>query len=237
MPGPLALLYDVHGNLPALEAVLADARAQGATAYVLGGDYAAFGAWPAETVAALDALDQDATTWIRGNWDRWLATHPAADEPDTELVRGAAAFALDALDAGVVRRLGDLDAQVTVTAPDGVGMRVVHGSMRSDMTSFLPTHDDHDAQNAAGVQERRLVFGHTHLQFTRPGPDGIELLNPGSVGLPLDGDVRAAYALVHDDGVELRRIAYDHGASAAALRAVGQPWAQEIAGRLERGHA
>lgn len=237
MPGPLALLYDVHGNLPALEAVLADARAQGATAHVLGGDYAAFGAWPAETVAALDVLDQDATIWIRGNWDRWLATHPAADEPDTELVRGAAAFALAALEADVVRRLGDLDAQTTLTAPDGVGTRVVHGSMRSDMTSFLPTHDDHDAQNAAGAQERRLVFGHTHLQFTRPGPDGIELLNPGSVGLPLDGDVRAAYALVHEDGVELRRIAYDHGASAAALRAIGQPWAQEIAGRLERGHA
>jgi hypothetical protein len=60
----LGLLYDVHGNLPALQAVLADARDLGVRAYVLGGDYALFGGWPAETVAALRELD---ATWIRGN--------------------------------------------------------------------------------------------------------------------------------------------------------------------------
>ena len=52
----------------------------------------------------------------------------------------------------------------------------------------------------AGTAEQRVVFGHTHLQFRRSGPRGVELLNPGSVGMPLDGDPRAAYALVHDDG-------------------------------------
>jgi len=242
MTAPVALLYDVHGNLPALEAVFADAAAQGAGAYVLGGDYAAFGAWPAETVAALDDLAVRASaTWIRGNWDRWLsdelAGRPSGDRPDTDLVVGAAGHALAALDPDVVRRLGDLDAQTTIAAPDGVPTRVVHGSARSDMTSFLPTHTDHDAQNAAGVDERRLVFGHTHLQFERPGPDGLLLLNPGSVGMPLDGDVRAAYAVLHPDGVELRRVSYDHEASARALDAVREPWAAEIADRLRKGHA
>ena len=66
--------------------------------------------------------------------------------------------------------------------------------------------------------ERRIVFGHTHLQFRRLRDDGIELVNPGSVGLPLDGDPRAAYALVLDDGsLALRRVSYDSDASAAAV--------------------
>jgi hypothetical protein len=61
----LALLYDVHGNLPALEAVIADAEAAGADGWILGGDYALFGGWPAETVARLRELDR--ACWIRGN--------------------------------------------------------------------------------------------------------------------------------------------------------------------------
>ena len=70
-----------------------------------------------------------------------------------------------------------------------------------------------------GVGERRIVFGHTHVQFRRTRSDGVELINPGSVGLPFDGDVRAAYALVDRDGaVELRRVGYDNEASAAAMR-------------------
>ena len=64
----LALLFDIHGNLPALEAVLDDARATGAQRYLLGGDYAVFGGWPAETLARLRELPD--ATWIRGNADR-----------------------------------------------------------------------------------------------------------------------------------------------------------------------
>jgi diadenosine tetraphosphatase ApaH/serine/threonine PP2A family protein phosphatase len=64
------------------------------------------------------------------------------------------------------------------------------------------------------------VFGHTHLQFMREGPGGIELVNPGSVGIPLDGDRRAAYAIVGDDGaVELRRVEYDWETAAREVRA------------------
>src|SRR6185312_357267 len=65
----IAVLYDVHGNLGALDAVLADAREAGASRWVLGGDYALFGAWQAETVARLRELER--ATWIRGNVDRW----------------------------------------------------------------------------------------------------------------------------------------------------------------------
>ena len=63
------------------------------------------------------------------------------------------------------------------------------------------------------------MFGHTHLPFARVRPDGIQLLNPGSVGLPFDGDPCAAYALVRDDGsIEHRRVSYDFLASAEAVR-------------------
>jgi hypothetical protein len=75
----LALLFDTHGNLPALEAVLEDAQAAGATRHLLGGDYAVFGGWPAETVARLRELPD--ATWIRGNVDRWAATEAPDGEP------------------------------------------------------------------------------------------------------------------------------------------------------------
>lgn len=222
----LAVLYDIHGNLPALEAVLADAHARGAGRFLLGGDYSAFGAWPAQTVARLDEL-QDAT-WIRGNWERWQIE--PGDMPDNEVVRGAAGAVVDDLGEQTVRRLGALPESVVVDAT-----LFCHASPRSDMDSFSPDPAPHDAQLLAGVAERRVVFGHTHVQFERTSESGVELVNPGSVGLPLDGDTRAAYALLHPGGeVELRRVEYDHRHAAAALRERGEPWADALAQRLER---
>jgi diadenosine tetraphosphatase ApaH/serine/threonine PP2A family protein phosphatase len=94
-----------------------------------------------------------------------------------------------------------------------------HGSPVSDVRSFLPEPAEEDAELLLGVETRRVVFGHTHLAFRREGPGGVELVNPGSVGIPLDGDRRASYALVGGDGaVEHRRVEYDHAASAAAIR-------------------
>jgi diadenosine tetraphosphatase ApaH/serine/threonine PP2A family protein phosphatase len=95
-----------------------------------------------------------------------------------------------------------------------------HGSPVSDMQSFTPEPGEDEAELLEGVTDRRLVFGHTHLQFQRPAVrDGIELLNPGSVGIPLDGDRRAAYAVLHDDGtIELRRAEYGWQSVADAVR-------------------
>lgn len=224
----LAVLYDIHGNLPALEAVLADAHAQGTGRWLLGGDYAAFGAWPAQTVARLDEL-QDAT-WIRGNWDRWQID--PGSMPDNDVVQGAARAVLAELDERTVARLGALPP--TVSTDETL---FCHASPSSDMRSFAADDGQDDAELLTGVAEPRVVFGHTHLQFKRTsaGAGGIELVNPGSVGLPLDGDTRAAYALVNPQGeVELRRVQYDHGHAAAALRERGEPWADAIAQRLER---
>jgi diadenosine tetraphosphatase ApaH/serine/threonine PP2A family protein phosphatase len=221
----LAVLYDVHGNLPALEAVLADARQAGAERYLLGGDYALFGAWPADTVARLRELD---ATWIRGNGERWTAR--PADAPDDEVVQGAIGASRDELGEGLVGELAALPAQHTDR-----DVRYCHASPPSDVRSFFPQPGDDEAELLAGVEESRLVFGHTHLQFRRrSGHGGIELVNPGSVGMPFDGDSRAGYALAGPDGeIELRRVTYDHRASAAAVRLRFPQFGETVARRIE----
>jgi len=211
----LGLLYDVHGNLPALEAVLADCPAE---RFLLGGDYTAFGAWPRETVARLRELDAE---WIRGNVDRWLVDDSDVFEPMRPLIERSR----EMLGEQLARELAALPESTTRD-----GTLYCHASPLSDMDSFYPEPQDSDAERLMGVEARRVVFGHTHLQFTREGPAGIELLNPGSVGIPLDGDRRAAYAVVHDDdSVELRRVEYDWQAVANEVRAkVGELPAKRI---------
>jgi diadenosine tetraphosphatase ApaH/serine/threonine PP2A family protein phosphatase len=219
----LALLYDVHGNLPALETVLEDADAAGAERFLLGGDYALFGAWPRETVERLRELDAD---WIRGNGERWTA----APEEAPDAVQGAIARCRELLGE---RLVAELDALPESMAREAV--LYCHASPVSDVRTFMPQPGDDDAELLLGVEARRVVFGHTHLAFRREGPGGIELVNPGSVGMPLDGDQRAAYALVGGGGeLEQRRVAYDHGASARAVRERLGGAGEVVAKRIEQ---
>jgi diadenosine tetraphosphatase ApaH/serine/threonine PP2A family protein phosphatase len=200
----LGLLYDIHGNLPALEAVLDDCPAH---RFLLGGDHVGFGAWPRETAERLRQLDAE---WIRGNVDRWLVDAPDAPEAMTGVIERSRELAGEELSR-------ELAALPETTSHAGV--LYCHASPLSDMDSFLPEPQDTDAERLMGVEARRVVFGHTHLQFRRVGPGGIDLLNPGSVGIPLDGDRRAAYAIVHDDdSIELRRVEYDWEAVAREVR-------------------
>lgn len=223
----LAMLFDIHGNLPALEAVIDDASAHGAERWLLGGDYAVFGAWPAETLERLRRLPN--TIWVRGNVDRWTAT--AA--PDFALARDGVAACREALDADTVAFLGALPQSADL----GGGTRAWHASPKSDMRSFWPRAAEDEGELLDGVTEQRLVFGHFHVAFERTSATGVELVGPGSVGIPMDGDQRAAYALLHDDGrIERRRVAYDHATSATRVRefAGGADWGETIARRIER---
>jgi predicted phosphodiesterase len=225
----VALLFDIHGNLPALEAVLDDVRAAGAQRYLLGGDYAVFGGWPAETVARLRELDD--ATWIRGNVDRWAAN--TGDVPDGEPAKSGVASCLRLVDAATIAALGALPESADL----GEGTRAWHASPKSDLTSFWPEPGDDELDLLEGVTDRRLVFGHYHVAFERIGGHESDLVAPGSIGVPLDGDHRAAWALMHDDGrIERRRVAYDHAASAARVRevAAGAPWGEVIGSRIER---
>ena len=221
----IALLYDVHGNLPALEAVIADAG--DVDEWVIGGDVALFGAWPAETVARLRELPS--AHWLRGNGERWTASPGQA--PDDETVQGGIAAARSALGPETVAELAALPESIAIAD----GTRCWHGSPVSDVVSFFPEPADDEASLLSGVTDRRLVFGHTHVPFIREAA-GIELVNPGSVGQSLGGDPRASYALLdHGGGVEHRRVAYDHEASAAALaERFDGAWTAKVAERIRR---
>jgi predicted phosphodiesterase len=220
----LAVLYDIHGNLLALDEVLKDADAAGADAYLLGGDFASFSPWPLETVERLRALEE--TTWIRGNGERWLR-EPPADRPDV-------AAELAAHDSGLGTNEGwlySLQAQVELD-----GVLYVHGSPLSDVESFPAEPGEDDERMLNGVNDTTVVFGHSHLQFERPGPNGTTLINPGSAGMPLDGDVRAAYVLRHDDGrFEFRRVDYDYERAAQAWEKMPGTFGPFVGQRLRKG--
>ena len=217
----LGLLYDIHGNLPALEAVLADAG--DVDRWVLGGDYCLFGAGPKETVERLRELDAQ---WIRGNGERWTANPSDAPEP----VQGAIERCAELLGRDLVTELSELPESLK-----GDGAHFFHGSPVSDVESFFPEPAPGEDELMGDVTSGRLVFGHTHLPFARLGPHGVDLINPGSVGMPFDGDPRAGYAVVGDDGtVEHRRVAYDHQASADAIRERVGPVGEQAARRVEQ---
>src|SRR6266480_1314658 len=207
----------------ALDEVLKDADAAGTDAYLLGGDFASFSPWPLETVERLRALPQ--TTWIRGNGERWLRELPV-DRPDV-------AAELAAHDSGLGTNEGwlySLQAQVELD-----GVLYVHGSPLSDVESFPAEPGEDDERMLNGVGDQAVVFGHSHLQFRRSGPNGTTLINPGSAGMPLDGDPRAAYAVRRDAGeFEFRRVEYDVERAAQAWER--QPgWGEMVAERIRRG--
>ena len=204
-----ALLYDIHGNLPALEAVLADAHAAGVEQFVLGGDYALLGAFPHDTVKALDSLD---ARWIRGNTDRWL--EEPYDAPDNELMHRSIDYCREGLGGQYTEALFALPGLIEVD-----GACVCHASPHSDMLTFMPQAGEGEHELLAHTDAEVVIFGHSHLQFSREAEGGRLLVNPGSVGLPFDGDRRAAYALWNGGReFELRRVDYDADAYARAVR-------------------
>ncbi len=220
----LALLYDIHGNLVALEEVLKDAEAAGANGYLLGGDFASWSPWPRETIERLRELPN--TTWIRGNGERWLREPPLGRPEVME------AFAEHSSGLGTDEGwLYSLQAQFELD-----GVLYVHGSPLSDVESFPPEPGEDDGRMLNGVRNKTVVFGHSHQQFRRPGPNGTTLINPGSAGMPLDGDARAAYALRSDAGeFELRRVEYDVERAAQAWEKVGGQFGSLVAQRVRRG--
>ncbi|MDQ2984684.1 MAG: metallophosphatase family protein [Actinomycetota bacterium] len=224
----LALLYDIHGNLAALEAVLEEAEGAGVDSWLLGGDYCAFGPWPVETLQRLRALEEG--TWLRGNGERWLVD-PPMDLPaeQSRFVFAGLASCIAALPAADVDWLIGLPALA-----EREDAFYCHGSPLSDVESFAPEPADEDERLLAGVKERQVAFGHSHLQFRRPGPNETDLVNPGSVGMPIDGDNRAAWALRGVNGeLEFRRTEYD--VDRAIAKMADYDWGEQVVNRLRNG--
>ena len=219
----LGIVYDIHGNLPALEAVVADAERIGVDRWLLGGDYGTPSPWPRETLALLRTLPN--ATWIRGNGERWWR-EPPADRPDVK----------DAYDRFAGQVSVEEQEWLYALPPQAEldGILFVHGSPLSDVESFAREPEPGEERMLAGVRDRTVVFGHSHQQFMRAGPNGSLLVNPGSVGMPLDGDRRAAWATWTGDFF-FRRCEYDVERAAAAYRSMGDDFGEFAALRIERG--
>jgi predicted phosphodiesterase len=219
-----ALISDIHSNLPALEAVLADIEGQrGVDAIYHLGDLVGYAPWPNETVAV---LEEWGIPGIAGNYDSTVATDykhcgckadsPRAEElshlsyewtrahvsPETKRALGKLPFRMD------LRPIGGHKSRPQLT--------LVHGT--PTLNTLYWTEDRPDSfclkmATAAGAREGDLIaFGHTHKPWHRV-IEGMHFLNTGSVGKPKDGDWRAGYVLVEADEeigtVEFVRVEYD----------------------------
>ena len=209
----VAALYDIHANLTALDAVLAEAGE--ADLVVVGGDFA-HGPLPAETVDRLRGLG-DRVRFIRGNADREVG------RPD--------AWQRAPLGDDRLAFLAGLPETVTIEI-DGLGsVLFCHGSPSSDeeiITAVTP--EDRLGRILADVSQPVVVCGHTHHQFDRTA-HGIRVVNAGSVGMPYEGRPGAFWAMLGPD-VELRSTAYDLDAAAEAIVASGYPGADELVATL-----
>jgi putative phosphoesterase len=209
----VAALYDIHGNLPALEAVLAEVEREGVDAIVVGGDIASGPPQPREVVERVRSLPN--VHAIRGNADRLHDREHAGDEGLGWLFE----------------QLGDEDVEWLVSLPFSVVLDdtlYVHSNPLDDttMVTELTTHEKL-AGLLEGVEQRRVVAGHTHMQLERRVGETL-FVNAGSIGWPYEGRPGAYWAIL-DDGVELRRTDYDLERAAELVRASGHPRAEEIA--------
>jgi len=223
----VAGLYDIHGNLPALEAVLAEVETYDVDLLVIGGDVVA-GPLPRETLERLLALQQP-VAFIRGNADR--AVVEAFDGAEPAGVPAAAQHIVRWVAGRLDRRHRDILASwplLHTVEVDGSGpVLFCHASPRNDTDIFSRlTPEQNIAPLLDGVSERTIVVGHTHMQYERRIA-GKRLLNAGSVGMPYGGT--GAYWLSLGPDIEFRHTTYDLDQAAAIVRATKYPQAEDFA--------
>ncbi|MGH3408073.1 MAG: metallophosphoesterase family protein [Streptosporangiaceae bacterium] len=222
--GSVAVLADIHGNLPALDAVLAEPEVAAADRVVLLGDIA-LGPLPGPTLDRLAELG-DRAVWVHGNCEREMVT--AYDGGVIPGPNGPAAAASAALIGPAHRdRLDGLPLTVTLEV-DGLGpVLFCHASPRRDDEMVLvDSPPERWARVLADVTAPTVACGHTHMPFDRLAA-GRRVLNPGSVGMPY-GHPGAAWALL-GPSASLRRTLYDTEAAAGFIAASGDGGAQEWA--------
>lgn len=205
----VAALYDVHGNLPALEAVLEEVEREAPDLVLVGGDVSA-GPFPSECLELLRSLG-DGAVWIRGNADRELRDWPAE-----QLSREQLAF-LVGLPETVVLEIDELGPVL-----------FCHGSPRSDDEVITERSPDARLEAAlAGVRQQVVVHGHTHVAYEREF-GFYRVICPGSVGMPYAA-MPGAYWGMFGPGFSQRHTVYDLEAAAERIRGTAWPQAAEIA--------
>ena len=208
----VAAISDIHGNLPALEAVLAEIDREGVDDIVVAGD-TAHGPWAAEIV---DLLAERSARCVRGNADREVVDR-------SDLFGPLAPWSAD--------RLGERRLTVVAGWPltvelsvDGLGETLVcHSTPTSEDPIYTRITPDAELVSILGnVDADVLVCGHTHMQYDRTLSSGLRVVNPGSVGIPYEG-ARGAYWALLGPGVEFRRTPYDVEGAVAAIEVLGVP--------------
>ncbi len=223
----IAVLCDVHGNLPALQAVLSEVERSGVDLVVFGGDVAS-GPMPVETIEVLMDYTGPAR-FVRGNADRLMV-----ESFDERLVAGKS---VDFWPARMISRshrdfLSKFEPAVEVSV-DGLGSVICcHAGLDSDELPIITpaTPDEVIAEAFASAGDRLVVGGHTHMQFDRRVA-GIRMVNAGSVGRPYEDQPGAYWAMLGPE-VDLRRTSYDFAAAAEAARRTSYPDRDEIAATI-----
>jgi predicted phosphodiesterase len=243
-----ALISDIHANLPALDAVLADIDARGdVQAIVHAGDLVGYSTFPNEVVAR---LRERGIAGIAGNYDSTVATGykhcgcRSESARQEELAHISYSYTLEACTADTKAFLGALPFSLDLRPLGGhlAGPRLVlvHGTPTLNTVYWTEDRDDDFCRKMAAVVDLKagdvIAFGHTHKPWHRV-VDGIHFINTGSVGRPKDGDWRAGYVrLTLGDGdaqVEFVRVAYDIEATLAGLRVAQLP--EDFAAFLRSG--
>jgi predicted phosphodiesterase len=226
----VAALYDIHGNLPALEAVLQEIRSAAVDLVVVGGDVLP-GPMPGETLDCLEAFEIPAR-FIQGNGDREVLAVLAGTQSTAvpEAYRPVMQWVAERLQPEHVRRIASWPQTVTIDVPGLGQVLFCHATPRSDSEVFTRlTPPAKLALAFDGLTERTVVCGHTHMQFEL-SIAGVRIFNAGSVGMPFGAP--GAYWLVLDaTTVQFRRTAYDLSAAAARIRTSGYPQAADFADR------
>jgi putative phosphoesterase len=225
----VAVITDIHANLPALEAVLEHIEERGVDAIYCGGDLVGYGPHPNEVCALIE--DRGIPT-IYGNYDYAIGRDEEdcgcayRDQHDRELGQQSIAWTLEHTDERSKAFMRGLPFDLRFEL-GGRRVRLVHGSPRK-VNEYL--FEDKPARTferiAAGADCDVLVFGHTHQPWVREY-GGVLFVNCGSVGKPKDGDPRAAFALLESEGegvaARIERVEYDAESVGREVAAAGLP--------------
>jgi putative phosphoesterase len=208
----VAAISDIHGNLPALEAVLTEIDREAVDEIVVVGD-TAHGPWPGEVV---DLLVERGARCVRGNADRAVVER-------SDGFGQLAPWSADRLGERRLAVVREWPLTVDVSI-DGLGaVLVCHSTPTSDDPIYTRSTPGAELVDILGpVAADVLVCGHTHMQYDRRLPSGLRVVNPGSVGMPYEGARGAYWALLGPD-VDFRRAEYDVEAAVAAIEVMGVP--------------
>jgi predicted phosphodiesterase len=218
----------VHGNLAALEAVLADPH----DALICIGDMVGYGPEPG---ACVRRIMNEAELVLRGNHDHALATGAAPGSPPSLEWLAEATLELGATQLTATERadLAELPLRASHTI-DGIRYHLVHAAPTDPMYRYLEPTSDGWTREVREIGPEVLLVGHSHLQF-RHHVGGRTILSPGSVGQPRHGDARAAYMVIEDGNFSFCRVAYRVERTVAALERSGiEPAAAAVLNQLLR---